>query len=183
MMGEYTAREVALTVIDHLERRREKIVGDEALVRAEVGAALEPIRREYLEAELPVSYFSALEKEITETLPAKWRRAALPFTDLEKKGYGIWRAGDVVARLTYVALGLIGGGLVVAAPFIPIWEKWFPFALAIAAWWLPDAQLRWQRRRYGLQLGQVVKELEGAQKQLDRAITMQELLPPADPKA
>src|SRR5262249_26957132 len=69
------------------------------------------------------------------------RQVARRFTDRESREFGVWRGGDPVARLTYVASGLLVGGLIIWAPFIPIWEKWFPFVLAIAAYWLPDVQV------------------------------------------
>src|SRR5450755_3293275 len=179
MLSEYSASAVATEIIAHLERRRPEIVDDEERVKEEVRLALVPMRRAYQEYELPMEYMDALEVEILGTLPARWRAVAQPFTALEKKSYGLWRGGDVVARVTYVFLGLVVGGLCVEAPFIPIWEKWFPFLLAIAAWWLPDAQKRFQKRAYSKSLGQVVNALAGAQPQLDRHVTIADLLPAA----
>ncbi len=75
-------------------------------------------------------------------------------------------------------LGLVVGGLCVAAPFIPIWEKWFPFALAVAAWWLPDAQAAWHRRRYAGRLGAIVRDVGLRQPALEARVSLAELLPP-----
>lgn len=175
----FSAQTVALEVIGHLERRREILANDAAGVEAEIRRALVPMREEYLACELPPAYFDALERELVASLPAKWRAAAAPFTALEKRAFGAWREGDVVARLTYVFAGLTIGGLCVWLPFIPIWEKWFPFALATLGWWLPDAQARWHRRRYARRLGALVQQLGAAQPALDRYMTIQELSPPA----
>jgi hypothetical protein len=109
---------------------------------------------------------------------------AAAYTDLEGRGFGIWRGGDLVARLAYVFAGLTLGGLCVALPFIPIWEKWFPFALSIAGYFLPDAQVRWQRRRYARQLGDVVRDFAALQPRLEAAVKLTDLLgePPAGEK-
>ncbi len=178
MLNEFSAGAVATQVIEHLERRRPAIVGDEALVRDEVARALEPVRREYAESGLPARYLKALEDEVLAALPARWRAVAEPFTALERRGFDGWRGGDVVARLTYVAGGLVAGGLLFRLPFLPMRLKWIPFALAIGAWWLPDLQTRWHRRRYARQLGDVVATLRTAQKALDREVTVQDLFPP-----
>jgi len=178
VLSEFSAGQVGTEVLTHLERRRATIVHDEQKTRAEVDHALAPIARSYREMDLPLGYFNALAEEIKATLPERWRAVAEPFTTMETRSFDLWRGGDVVARLTYVLLGLILGGLILAAPFIPIWEKWFPFALAFGAWWLPDLQVRWQKRRYARALGEIVKGLQDAQPALDRHITLAELLPP-----
>ena len=105
---------------------------------------------------------------------------AAPYTALEAAGYRVWRGGDLVARLVYVFGGLLLGGLCVAAPFIPIWEKWFPFALAFVGFWLPDAQVAWHRRRYARELGRIVRDIRRAQPRLEEAVKMDDLLA-ADP--
>ena len=180
MVEEYSARAVTTRVIEHLERRRAAIVDSDEAVRAEITSALEPIRKAYQELELPPSYLKALVEEIDDALPIRWRRAAQAFTRLEQTGFGAWRGGDVAARISFVGIGFIIGLLCLRAPFIPIWEKWFPFALAVAAWWLPDVQRIWHRRRYARELGEMVTSLGSAQRALDERITMGELLPPGE---
>jgi hypothetical protein len=176
VVDEFSAQAVSLAVLEHLERRRDQIVGDEERVRAEVAAALEPVHEAYREAELPAAYFEALEREIVQVVPDAWRAVAAPYTTGEKRDFGIWRGGDPVARIAYVFLGLLVGGLCVALPFIPIWEKWFPFALAVGGWWLPTAQLGFHRRRYARALGQIVQRMSQLQPALEGRITMESLL-------
>jgi hypothetical protein len=178
VLPEFSARAVSMQVIEHLERRRPGIAGHPAAVTAEVKSALGSVRRAYVDSDLPRSYIDALETELVETLPARWDAIADPYTKLENTKFALWRGGDVVARLTYVFVGLVLGGLVVEAPFIPIYEKWFPFLLSVLAWWLPDAQVRWQKRRYAKELGQIVAALDRAQPALDQRVTLAELLPP-----
>lgn len=177
MNDEFAARKVTREVIEHLERRRADIVGDEAAVRGELGHALAPLRDAYRESALPPAYFAALEQEIREIVPPHWRAAAAPFTALEARGFGSWRGGDVYARVAYVFIGLLVGGLCVELPFIPIWEKWFPFALAGGAWWLPDAQSAWHRRQYARRLGAIVTDVGSRQKALEARVSLAELLP------
>jgi hypothetical protein len=137
------------------------------------------VRRSYAETELPGGYIDALERELTATVPARWRAVAEPFTRLEQAGFRLWRGGDPIARLSYVLIGLVLGGLIVWAPFIPIWEKWFPFVLALLAWFIPDVQTRWHKRRYARELGAIVTMMERAQPALDQHVTITDLLPPA----
>jgi hypothetical protein len=176
--GEFASGKVAIDLLEHLERRREAVVRDEGATTRELETALAPIRAAYLESELPRAYFDALEGELRLSLPAAWRAVAEPFTALEARSFGRWRGGDLGARLAYVLGGLALGGLVVWLPFIPIWEKWVPFALAVAGWWLPDAQVAWHRRRYGRELGRIARRFEGAQAALEARVPMSELLPP-----
>jgi hypothetical protein len=175
---EFSAEKVALDVLAHLERRRLAIVHDDALVRAEVSEALVPIKKAYQEAELPMAYYDALEQEIVKTVPLEWRDRALAYTDGEKREFGLWRSGDPIARITYVFVGLVIGGLCVELPFIPIWEKWFPFVLAIAAWWLPTAQVAWHRRRYARALGNIALKVASSQPRLDGTFSANDLLLP-----
>jgi hypothetical protein len=178
MNDEFSARRIATEVVTSLERRREAVCGDEAAVRVELEQALVPLRAAYQESSLPPSYFAALEEELRQVIPERWQAAAARFTALERRGFGSWRGGDVYARVAYVFGGLLVGGLCVALPFIPIWEKWFPFALAAAGWWLPDAQSLWHRRRYARELGKIVGAVAARQPALEARVSLKELASP-----
>ena len=180
MVEEFSARTIGTQVIEHLERRRETLVESDEAVRAEVKAALAPVRKAYLALDLPAGYVEALEEELGAAIPARWRAIAAPFTRLEQNRFGIWRGGDVTARLTYVLAGLIAGGLLLRVPFLPIVTKWLPFLLAVAAWWLPDLQAGWHKRRYARELGELVDSLERAQPALDRRLELAALMPPTE---
>jgi hypothetical protein len=172
---------VSAEVLTHLERHRAAIVADPSLVLAETRAALARVASSYGEAGLPTAYGKMLVAELESVLPERWRAQAARFTALEERGFGIWRGGDLVSRLVFVFAGLLVGGLCVAAPFIPIWEKWFPFALAVAGWWLPDGQAWLHRRRYARQLGAIARDMASVQPALDRTVTVADLLPPDEP--
>jgi hypothetical protein len=179
MTGEFALTRVATDVLAHLERHRLAAVRDAEATEREFEAALAPVRVAYRESMLPPTYFEALEQELRGSLVTAWRALAVPFTAREARGFDRWRDGDLLARLSYVLLGLTLGGLIVWLPFIPIWEKWLPFALGGAGWWLPDAQVAWHRRRYGRELGRILRRLEGGQAALEARVPVSELLPPS----
>ena len=104
------ARRVTRVVLAHLERRRAEIAGDEAAVRSELDRGLAPVREAYRESALPPAYFAALEQELGEIVPARWRAAAAPFTAAEQRAFGSWRGGDIYSRVAYVFAGLLVGG-------------------------------------------------------------------------
>jgi hypothetical protein len=176
VLPEFSADAVSRQLLSRLERQRAALAGDAAATEAEVTAELASIRARYVEEALPLPYFEALARDLGPAIGARWRKVAAAYTDLEQRGFGIWRGGDLVARLAYVFAGLALGGLCVELPFIPIWEKWFPFALSIAGYFLPDAQLRWQRRRYARQLGDVVRDFAALQPRLEEAVKLTDLL-------
>jgi len=176
VLPEFSADTITRQVLARLERQRAALAGDAAATEAAVTAELAEARARYAEEALPAPYFEALARELGPALGTRWRRVAAVYTELEGSGFGIWRGGDLVARLAYVFAGLALGGLCVALPFIPIWEKWFPFALSIAGYFLPDAQVRWQRRRYARQLGDLVRDFAALQPRLEAAVKLTDLL-------
>jgi len=178
MLKAFLAGQVTADVLAHLERRRPAIVSDDAAIRAEITAALEPVRREYAEYDLPARYLDALEAELLGTIPARWRQVAEPFTADERRGFGIWRQGDVIARLAFVGVGLLAS--VLAARILPSWQKWLPVLFTAGAWWLPDLQIGSRRRRYAQQLGEIVAQMELAQRQLERQVTTDDLIGDVD---
>jgi hypothetical protein len=176
VIEDFSAEAVALRVVTHLERRRHEIAGDPDRVQREVDAALDETRRQYREAELPPAYLDAVCKEVGAVVTERWRNLARTFTRLEQRDFDLWRRGDPIARLSYVLIGLCLGGLIVWAPFIPIWSEWFPFALAIAAWWLPSAQRAWWKRRYAKALGEIARDAAASQPRLDATLETSLLL-------
>jgi hypothetical protein len=176
VLPEFSADAVSRQLLARLERQRAALAGDAAATEAEVTAELALVRARYAEESLPSPYVEALARELGPAIGARWRRVAAAYTALEGRGFGIWRGGDLVARLAYVFAGLALGGICVALPFIPIWEKWFPFALAVGGYFLPDAQLRWHRYRYARQLGEVVRDFAALQPRLEEAVKLTDLL-------
>jgi len=180
---DFAMQKVAVDVLAHLERHRELAVREPGETAREVELALAPVRQAYLDSQLPLSYFEALERELLVVLPPAWRAVAVPFTALEARRFGLWRGGDLVARLVYVLGGLVLGGLLVWLPFVPLWERWLPFAMAGGGAWLPSAQIVWHRHRYARELGRIALRLGGAQAALEARVPLSELLPAARPPA
>ena len=171
-----------MEVLGHLEHKRDDLVAQipegasDEPVRQAVADALVPVAEAYREAQLPEPYLVALQAEVLASLPSAWLRLARRFSSLEGRDFGLWRGGDPLSRATYVLSGLVIGGLILWAPFIPIWEKWFPFLLAVMGWWLPDFQEIYHRRRYARALGRLAVEVGAAQSRLDGTVTLQALL-------
>lgn len=84
------------------------------------------------------SYWDALEKEVLYTIMPRYVRRSIEQNRLEESGYDVWRNGDLVARATFAFGALAVGGLILAAPFIPIFEDAFAFTLALVSWFYPD---------------------------------------------
>jgi hypothetical protein len=77
-----------------------------------------------------------------------------------------WTGADAVNRASYAALFFIIGIFVVWAPFIPVWEKWIPFAAgglaSLIAPVLPDLSRFGRRRRFRLALLKLLIDIDQA---------------------
>jgi hypothetical protein len=73
--------------------------------------------------------------------------------------YGLWRGGDLVARGAFALCGLVLGALMVWIPWIPVYEKWVPWALFVLGPFLPDAYFWWYRRKHEKKLEALVSDL------------------------
>ncbi|MBS2026405.1 MAG: hypothetical protein JST54_00755 [Deltaproteobacteria bacterium] len=85
-------------------------------------------------------------------------------TALEQNEYGVWRGGDLLARLAYAGGGLVIGGLCVKLPFIPIPTEWdfFAFLTMIGAPLIPDMQVAWHKRRFRKKIEAIMEEMAAA---------------------
>ena len=135
------------------------------------GEALLLFRRE---AEEAIARMEQQSRELGFDDPRHWKRARdvvetvlLPrYVKLAKSeneaaaaDYGLWRGGDLVARGAFALIGLVLGALMVWIPWIPIYEKWFPWALFVLGPFLPDAYLWWYRRKHEKKLEALVQDL------------------------
>jgi len=139
---EYDCGPVLFAVLQDCEHRRRSLPPDDG----EAAAKLAEIAREklaeiapcYAEAGGTPGYWRELEREVLETALPQYARAAAAQTRLERDHYGLWRQGDPLSRLALGLAGLTVGGLIVKAPFIPIFENAFAFVLAAAAFFYPE---------------------------------------------
>jgi hypothetical protein len=144
---EYDFGNVVFVVLEELEHRRrgfEDSVEAQALKAAH--ARLAKIKAAYDEFGGSTSYWKALENEVLETALPQYIAAAEEMNALERAKYGIWRGGDPLARFTFALAGLTIGGIIVALPFIPIFEQLFAFALAVLGLLYPELK-RWTHER------------------------------------
>jgi len=101
---------------------------------------------------------------VRDVLLPRYARLAEAENAAAARDYGMWRGGDLIARATFALCGLVLGAIVVAVPWIPVYEKWVPWALFILGPFLPDAYSWWYRRRHQKRLEALVADLarEGA---------------------
>jgi hypothetical protein len=139
---EYDFGPVLFAVLQDCEHHRRSLPPDDG----EAAAQLTEVAREklaeiapcYVEAGGTPAYWRELESEVLETALPQYSRAAAAQTRLELDSYGLWRQGDPLSRLALGLGGLTVGGLIVKAPFIPIFDDAFAFVLAAASFFYPE---------------------------------------------
>jgi hypothetical protein len=134
------------------------------------------------EAEEAISQMEDQSHELGVDAPRHWKRAREVVTSVllprylalakaeneaAAKDYGLWRGGDLVARGAFALFGLVLGALMVWIPWIPVQEKWVPWALFVLGPFLPDAYLWWYRRKHEKKLDALVADLAREGEALD----------------
>jgi hypothetical protein len=101
---------------------------------------------------------------VDHVLIPRYARLAEAENALAAREYGLWRGGDLVARAAFALAGLVLGAAMVAVPWIPVYEKWFPWLLFVLGPFIPDAYVWWYRRKHAKTLERLVVDLarEGA---------------------
>src|SRR3954469_1150401 len=125
----YDYGNVLFAVLQECEHQRRALLPNEAAARlAEIAREkLAAIRASYEERGGSPGYWSQLEREVLATALPQYVPDALEQNRLERTRYDLWRQGDPAARALFGLLGLVLGGLIIAAPFIPIFEDTFAF--------------------------------------------------------
>lgn len=104
------------------------------------------------------------QREVEQILLPRYASLCQRQNALERDRSTGWRGADLYNRLTYAAIFFVVGVLVVWAPFIPLWDKWIPFALALLAPlctpWLPDLYRALLRSRHRLELELLHQDLD-----------------------
>src|SRR3954466_10308723 len=104
----------------------------EASLRQQAEAELVSMEKQLRELEIDdPQYWQRVRRVIDDILLPRYAKAATDELALAKNDYGVWRGGDLLARGTFALAGLILGIIAVKVPWIPIYEKWFPFALML----------------------------------------------------
>jgi hypothetical protein len=128
------------------------------------------------------SQFALYKREVETVLLPRYARIAQTQNRHEQAPRLAWQGRDLYNRLSY-ALGLfLLGVFIVWAPFIPIWEKWIPFALAALAPllspFLPDLYGAWLNQKHQLALFGLHEDLD----QLGRALPLPPVTASSDSK-
>lgn len=176
----YRLAAVGRFLIDAFERRRPGLSawGPEVETALLAEAEVELLQMEKQCLELGVDdppYWQKLRGAITAILLPRYAQLARAELALARREYDLWRGGDLLARLAYAGSGLVIGGLMVAIPWIPVYEKWVPWALFVLGPFIPDAQLWWYRRRHQKRLDAVVADLAKADASLELYRPLSEL--------
>lgn len=157
---------VLFAVLQECEHVRRALLPNEAQGRFLETARrkLAEIHESYLENGGTPAYWEELEREVLETSMPAYIPEAVEQTRLEKSGYDVWRHGDAAARALFALGGLVLGGLIVAAPFIPIWEDAFAFVLAVGGLLYPEIKQLVADSRHSRFLNRMIAEAEKYQK-------------------
>lgn len=109
------------------------------------------------ESEAQLALYS---REIEQVLIPRYAKLAHEQNQIER----IETRGAVYNRLSYAVLFFVLGLFIVWAPFIPIWEKWIPFALMLiaplASPWLPDLYQSLRLRQHRIRLGILLMDMD-----------------------
>jgi hypothetical protein len=173
----YNFGPVVYAVLDDLEHRRRSFAaeGAPAALRQAAAEKLAQIRAAYEERGGSRLYWRAVEREVLQNALPQYLPAAIEKTRLESTGYGLWRGGDLLARVTLALGALAVGGLVVAAPFIPIFENTFAFALAALAFFYADLRRATAAWRHSRLMNRLITEAEAYQRKQLRYMTEETL--------
>lgn len=176
----YSIPFLAGILISAAERRRPGLGAWTENVRAELRKVFETeladLRRRFLELFDDKPYWDKVERTLLEVCFPRYCALAQKQTELEQNDYGLWRGGDLVARGTYAAAGLLIGILMVKLPFIPIPQTWdlFAFLTMIGAPFIPELQIWMHKRRYRNGLQSIVVDMRDAEQQLRMYQPLQE---------
>ena len=121
---------------------------------------VQKIRESYEECGGTAGYWQTLEREVMETAVPEYIPDAVEQTRLEKSKYDLWRGGDPAARALFGLIGLVIGGLIIAAPFIPIFEDAFAFLLAAAGFLYPEVTKTFYDYRHSRLLNRLIARAE-----------------------
>lgn len=122
-----------------------------------------------------VQYWQRVRRALDDILLPRYAKLASEEIALQKRDYGIWRGGDLIARGTFALAGFILGIIAVEVPYIPIEAKWFPALLLVAGPMFPEMVTWWYRRRFARKLAELVRDLSKASQTLETYRPLSEL--------
>jgi len=144
---------------EHVRRGLEAAEAPEKLRQA-ARRKLAEVRESYEECGGTPPYWADLEREVLEPSMAQYIPAAVEQNRLEANHYDLWRGGDPAARALFAVLGLAIGGLIVAIPWIPIFEDAFAFLLSLAGLLYPEIRKGFFDFRHSQTLNRLIARAE-----------------------
>lgn len=189
--ADYDFGNVIYRVLTECEHRRRSFPPEQAerMLLAVARQKLEELRPGYLELGGSAPYWDSLEREVLGNVMPRYIRRAIDQSRLEEHEYDVWRKGDMVARVLFSLGALTVGGIVIALPFIPIFESAFAFFSAFTAWFYPELKKTLDDSKHSRLLNRIVAEGQAYQalnQQLLTGAALDEafaLLPGRTPKA
>lgn len=157
---EYDCAQVVFALLQDCEHRRRGLdnASFEQEIEAHAEAKLAQIRRAYDEFGGSASYWEALEKEVHEVVLPQYIAGARRMNALERSSFDVWREGDLAARLVFALIGLMIGSIIIALPFVPIFEEMFAFFLTATGFVYPDLKRMAFERRHSKFLNRLVTD-------------------------
>lgn len=186
--SDYDYASVVFVILQECEHRRRGWEAEEFEIQAHATARekLAQIRKAYDEFGGSASYWEALEKEILGVVLPQYIEETSGFNESEKHAFGVWRQGDPAARGAFALAGLVIGSIIIALPWIPIFEELFAFALTGAGALYPDLVRYTWERRHSKVLNRLITESatyqENARLHYMTALDIQKSFQPAEPK-
>lgn len=161
---------VIFAVLETCEHRRLSYDDDEAADRLMIDARekLAEIEKSYIDLSGTRSYWQRLKHEILQTVMPKYIAMAVKQNAVERHDFGIWRGGDILARIGFGVGGLLLASFIRFIPGLRL--VWLPSELAFAIFGilLPEI-IRWRgRKRHSSRLNALV--VEGERFQSNRQI-------------
>jgi hypothetical protein len=162
----YDYGNVLFAVLQECEHNRRALLPNEAAARLQgiARAKLAEIRESYVECGGTDTYWEQLEREVLETALPQYIPGVVEQNRLEKSNYDLWRQGEPVARMAFGLLGLLIGALIIAIPWIPIFEDAFAFILAAAGFLYPEIKKTVFDYRHARLLNRLIVQAEKYQK-------------------
>jgi hypothetical protein len=127
-------------------------------------------------------YWQRLRRAVDDIVLPRYGKIAQEEIDLARREYGLWRGGDLLARVAFAGAGLVLGIICVELPYIPIQARWFPVVPFLLGPIFPDIVTTLYSRRYRNRMNKIVSDLKKANESLDTYRPLSELAATMEPR-